>query len=74
MGGLFPAEVPEAELVPPPAPPPLPRPGAWIGVSESGQEEAELVGVLPTLLPKRIYVTKGTNQKVPVCRAQADGP
>jgi hypothetical protein len=33
-----------------------------------------MVGVLPTLLPKRIYVTKGTKQKVPVCRAQADGP
>lgn len=30
----------------------LPRPGAWIGVSQVGREEEEMVGVLPTLLPK----------------------
>ena len=37
----------------PPAPPPLPRPGAWAGVSEIGAEEEDLVGVLRTLLPKQ---------------------
>ena len=42
--------------------------------AQVGHEEEEMSGVLPTLLPKRIYVTKGTKKKVLVCRAQADGP
>ena len=45
-----------------------------MGASDVGHDEEEMVGVLPTLLPKRISVTKGTKQTVPVCRAQADGP
>jgi hypothetical protein len=58
----------------PPAPSPLLRPGAWIGVSEIGHDEVEMVGVLPTLLPKRRNAEPVKNQKVTICRETFDAP
>jgi hypothetical protein len=43
---------------PPPAPSLLPRPGTWIGVSDVGHEDEEMVGGLPTLFPSRTSVVR----------------
>jgi hypothetical protein len=37
-------------------------------VSEVGHDEVEMVGVLPTLLPKRRNAELVKNHKVPICR------
>jgi hypothetical protein len=46
-----------------------PEAGSMDRGPKSGTSKWKWWGVLPTLLPKRIYVTKGTKQRVPVCRA-----
>ena len=52
----------------------LPRPGAWLGVSEVGHDEVEMVGVLPTLLPKCRNAEPVKNPKVAIYREEDDGP
>jgi hypothetical protein len=45
-----------------------------MGVSQLGREEEEMVGVLPTLLPKRRNAEPVKNQKVTICRENFDAP
>ena len=73
MGGPFDGEGADGEMVPPPAPSPLPRPGAWIGVSDVGHDEVEKVEVLPTLLPKRRNAELVKNHKMPIRRVKLMG-
>jgi hypothetical protein len=43
-------------------------------VSEVGHEDEEMVGVSPTLLPKRRNAEPVKKQKVTICRANFDAP